>query len=409
MTEIAFDRRVPAFLIMIGSHVWDYGALATIRTLGRVGVPVYASVGAVDEAYEKSRFLTGRLPWNTTGAESEPELVSGILRCCDQIGSPAVAIAGDDEAAVLLARNRERLAGALLLPDVDRELPGRLANKVELASLCQGTGTAIPRSVMPETWPDVEQFAERCNFPVIVKNPEPFARLVRPAVKSTTCALNRGELFDSLSAWSPGIPVLIQEFIPNGNGTDWYVEAVFGPESRPVAMFSGQKMRALPAGTGVGTCSIAHRNDRVIEAARDFAQAVGYVGVCDIDFRYDQRDDAYKMLDFNPRRGAQFRLFQTVNGLDVVRMMHLGLTGRRIPSGPQRTDTRHVVGILNAKARLTGPACRCRGGCGTKTERAWFAGDDPRPAASLLLELARPARLVKAARRLRPTPNRGTR
>jgi hypothetical protein len=37
------------------------------------------------------------------------------------------------------------------------------------------------------------------------------------------------------------------------------------------------------------------------------------------------------LLDFNPRVGAQFRLFVNRHGVDVVRAMHLDLTGRPVP------------------------------------------------------------------------------
>jgi len=37
----------------------------------------------------------------------------------------------------------------------------------------------------------------------------------------------------------------------------------------------------------------------------------------DLDYRFDKRDGQYKLLDFNPRIGAQFRLLVDDNGLDV--------------------------------------------------------------------------------------------
>ena len=53
----------------------------------------------------------------------------------------------------------------------------------------------------------------------------------------------------------------------------------------------------------------------------------------DLDYRLDLRDGQYKLLDFNPRVGAQFRLFEDDAGMDVVRALHLDLTGRPVPRG----------------------------------------------------------------------------
>ena len=62
---------------------------------------------------------------------------------------------------------------------------------------------------------------------------------------------------------------------------------------------------------------------------------ISYSGILDLDLRWDARDDRYKLLDFNPRLGAQFRLFRDPAGIDVVRAQYLDLTGHPIPHGEQ--------------------------------------------------------------------------
>ena len=52
---------------------------------------------------------------------------------------------------------------------------------------------------------------------------------------------------------------------------------------------------------------------------------LGYQGLLDLDLRLDRRDGRYKLLDFNPRLGAQFRLFATTGGLDLATAAYLDL------------------------------------------------------------------------------------
>ena len=52
-------------------------------------------------------------------------------------------------------------------------------------------------------------------------------------------------------------------------------------------------------------------------------KTIGYMGIMDFDYRLDLRDGRYKLLDFNPRIGAQFRLFESHDGMDVARAMSL--------------------------------------------------------------------------------------
>ena len=74
----------------------------------------------------------------------------------------------------------------------------------------------------------------------------------------------------------------------------------------------------------------AQRGSRAGDA--ELAAAIGYHGIIDIGWRFDARDGSYKMLDLNPRLGATFRLFVGADGMDVVRALHLDMTGRPIPT-----------------------------------------------------------------------------
>jgi len=394
------DTSVPGVLFAIGDHTWDYGALATIRTLGRCGVPTFAMVPTLDLPVVASKYLTEAILIPTTGDEPPDALVDAMRRTCEAVGRPAVAIAGDDESAVLLARHAGELPGALL-PRVAPELPAQLASKGGLATLCEQAGAPTPRSATPADRAEVEAFAATATYPLVLKNPEPFSRLVAPGVQRTTRVADARELEQALTGWRPGAPLLIQEFIPEEASQDWYVEGLFDDDSTPLVVFTGRKLRAYPVSTGVGTLNESAANPQLAQLATDFVRAIGYAGLADMDWRLDSRDGQYKLLDFNPRRGAQFRLFQSTAGIDVVRALHLHLTGRAIPPGKQIEGIRHVVGLQDQRAYLAGR----RGEAGTGApgpfqrglvERAWWAADDPKPAVSFGRGLA-----AKAAGRLR--------
>ena len=50
--------------------------------------------------------------------------------------------------------------------------------------------------------------------------------------------------------------------------------------------------------------------------------------------------------------GAQFRLFESAAGIDVVRARHLDLTGRAVPGAGQRPDRRFTVENIDLPALL---------------------------------------------------------
>jgi predicted ATP-grasp superfamily ATP-dependent carboligase len=162
------------------------------------------------------------------------------------------------------------------------------------------------------------------------------------------------------------------------------------------------KHRSWPPGFGVTTSATSVANPALAAASVDLCRRIGYRGIVDMDWRLDRRDGAYRLLDCNPRIGAQFRLFENEVGIDVARALHLDLTGRDVPRAPQVDGRSFVVENLDLAARLlagrhtTSRAVRTRP---RSTERAWFTWDDPAPFALMAIRQLGPiARRV--ARRL---------
>jgi D-aspartate ligase len=78
-------------------------------------------------------------------------------------------------------------------------------------------------------------------------------------------------------------------------------------------------------------------NDVLLHHAQTLLKAISYAGIMDLDFRFDERDRQYKLLDFNPRIGAQFRVFVDDNGLDVARALYCDFSPGRLCDAPNRS------------------------------------------------------------------------
>jgi predicted ATP-grasp superfamily ATP-dependent carboligase len=172
------------------------------------------------------------------------------------------------------------------------------------------------------------------------------------------------------------------------------VHAYFDENSAPLALFTGVKVRSWPPHAGMTANAYVVDNPELAALAEQFVKRIGFTGIVDLDLRFDRRDGRYKLLDFNPRMGAQFRLFENEAGVDVIRAQHLHLTGRRVPEGEQRAGHRYVVENIDLPALLayrrsgyTTPHAPERP---TGTELAWVARDDLRPFFTMMARFVRP-------------------
>jgi predicted ATP-grasp superfamily ATP-dependent carboligase len=295
---------------------------------------------------------------------------------------------------VLIAEHQDALGAVFLFPRVDAKLPRRLASKQGLHELCVEHGVASPTAAFPQSYDEVERFAGRARFPVVAKNREAFERRRQPAVNGTTRIESPQALLRLARGWGERPGVILQEYLPREDAEDWIVHAYFDAESTPLALFTGVKVRSWPPHAGMTANAYIVDNPELADIAARFIKQIGFSGVIDLDLRFDRRDGQYKLLDFNPRMGAQFRIFENEAGIDVVRAMHLDLTGRPVPEGEQLAGRRYIVENIDLPALLayrrsgyTTPHAPARA---NGTELAWLAGDDPLPFLTMLARFVRP-------------------
>ncbi|MGW5124306.1 carboxylate--amine ligase [Streptomyces sp. NPDC004069] len=388
------DREVPGLIVKFGDYPLHHGGVGAIRSLGRLGVPMYAITEDAYTPAASSRYLKRAFVWPTRGTEGADRLVEGLLRIGRRIGRPTVLVPTDEEAAVLIAEHQDALRGPFLFPPVAPCLPRRLASKQGLHELCVEHGIPSPAAAFPQSYDDIVAFAEKTRFPVVAKNREAFVRRSSPAVNGTTRINTREGLLALARDWGERPGVVLQEYLPREEAEDWIVHAYFDRNSSPLAMFTGVKVRSWPPHAGMTANAYVVDNPELADLAARFIKQIGFTGIVDLDLRFDRRDGQYKLLDFNPRMGAQFRLFESGAGVDVVRAMHLDLTGRPVPEGGQRAGHRYVVENIDLPALLayrrsgyTTPHAPARA---SGTELAWFAGDDPLPFVTMLARFVRP-------------------
>ena len=190
----------------------------------------------------------------------------------------------------------------------------------------------------------------------------------------------RTDMTDLTRTWKEPFGVLIQQYLPDESSEDWIAHGYCGADPGTTVVFTGRKVRQWPAKGGSTAAAYVSDNRELASMAADFCAQVGYRGVFDLDWRRDLRTGEYHLLDFNPRVGAQFRMFENDAGIDVVRAMHLDLSGRAIPAGSPVDGERFIVEPWDAASLLTdrSQSLKWPGGSG-RPRTAWLAADDMTP------------------------------
>jgi D-aspartate ligase len=329
------DPTVPVLVMKLHHSPLHHGVMGAIRSLGRAGVPVYGVHEDRLAPAGMSKYLTGRFVWSAT-VDDPHTLLQAMASMAQRIGRPAILLPTDDRAAVFVGEHAARLRELFRFPDQPADLPRRLADKLELFRICRELGVPCPDVAVPTSSADVVEFSRRAMFPVILK-------AAQASIQSRSLANMSNGILPTMIADSPGEllrlherverlqagTALLQEYIPEGE--DWIVHGYCDKRSECLVGFTGVKLRSYPPTAGGTTLGVCRSNPLLLHQAKALFRRLGYRGILDMDWRLDHRDGQYRLLDFNPRVGAQFRLFVNRHGVDVVRAMHLDLTGRPVP------------------------------------------------------------------------------
>ncbi|MFE0818090.1 ATP-grasp domain-containing protein [Streptomyces sp. NPDC058807] len=396
-----FDTRVPAVLLRTDRNPFHHGTLGAVRSLGRAGIEVHLVADCAGSPVGASRYLS-RLHTPPPPGASPADVVATLRRVAARVARPAVLIPMDDACAVAVGLARAELAPRYLLPDLPGALPGRVADKAELAGVCAALDVPHPETLVPDGPDDAARAAWRLGLPVVAKWSRPW--LVPPGAGLRSTALVRSarearELY--ARAEEAGSRLLLQAFLPPGPDRDWFFHGYADRSGALRAGGPGRKTRARPRGAGLTAVGRWTPNPRVQALAERITGELGYRGILDLDFRRCGTTGRYHLLDFNPRPGAQFRLFTDTAGLDVVRALHLDLSHRPLPDGAPRPGRAFVVENYAPLSALR-PTPEGR-------ELAWHAPDDRAPGRALWTLWGRhvAARLLTRPHR-RPRPHPGT-
>ncbi|MDQ0581115.1 carboxylate--amine ligase [Streptomyces rishiriensis] len=371
MPESLLDTRVPAVLLRIDRNPFHHGTLGAVRSLGRAGIDVHVVADSTGSPVRKSRFVSQLHPPPPPGA-ALADIAATLLRVAARVERPAVLIPMDDAGAIAVSRLREELAPAYLLPQQPGAVPERVADKAELTRLCAAADVPHPLTVLPDSAAQAASAAWRLGLPVVAKWSRPWLLPAHSGLRSTVVVRSPQEARDLyLRTEEAGSQLLLQAFLPPGPDRDWFFHGYVDRSGTVGGGGPGRKLCAWPRGAGLTAVGEWTENPQVGTLAQRLTDELGYRGIFDLDFRRCGATGDYHLLDFNPRPGAQFRLFADGAGLDVVRAQHLDLTHRPLPAGAPLPGRAFVVENYAPLAALR-PARRTR-------ELAWHAGDDTAP------------------------------
>jgi predicted ATP-grasp superfamily ATP-dependent carboligase len=319
------DSSTPVVVLGSGHHT----GLGVTRSLGRLGVRVFNIDSTRSAPVLLSRYCRGKFIWDFDNVPPE-KAVQSLTDATRKVGRRCILIPTSDRAAMFVADHAAVLKEWFLFPAQTGALVHSLYSKKEMYHLARKLRVPTPRTFCPQTRADLLEYLESVDLPIMIKGID--GQHAKNSRKPNLIIRARRELPEvyDLIRDAPVRRLIVQEYIPGGKDTVWLFNGYFNERAEYLVGFTGRRLRQCPVYTGVTSLGICQKNEIVEQTVKKFMKALGYRGILDIEFCYDARDGQYKVLDVNPRIGAEFRLFVSAEGMDVARALYLDLTGQPV-------------------------------------------------------------------------------
>ena len=318
--------------------------LALARALGRAGIPVSGIALDEHDFGIRSRYLGRRFLVREGDEEARDRAVVAALRELAVEGRLVLFPERDEHVALVLRRWDEirELADVPLPPDP--AIVHRLARKDLLPLEAEKAGVPAPTTVVAETADDVR--SARLPSPFLVKPIESESYARRFGHKAVA-ATGRDE---ALRAWQAardeGFGIVLQEYIPNSHDRVFSVFTYVGRDGQALGSVVGRKLRQGPLRLGSSTVFETRVDLRVRELGLRLLTSARYRGFAHVEFAYDRRDDAYKLLEVNVRLPVWAGIAMTPR-FDLARLAYDDLCG--LPTPPPRVLDDHLTWVYGAK------------------------------------------------------------
>jgi len=336
-------QRRPAVVLGVSASGLSY-----VRSLRRRGVPTLLLTERGWLGSPSRYGVTIELP----RVAEEPEVWLEVLRSTAErsVRRPVLLVAFD-QAVLLVASHAEELSRAydFLVPPLS--ISASIVDKRRQYELAAATGVPIPGTRFPESGAEAVASAEEIGYPVLLK----------PYVGSAAAAHLGGKaavvdepsllrtLFDRLAA--DGVPCMVQEIVPGGDDALYGYLCFWGSDGTELAWITKQKLRQEPALYGDGSYQRTVDVPRVAELSRRFLKALDYQGVGSVEFKYDTRDDSFRLMELNARAESGNEL-AVAAGVDLPYISYAYHVDGAVPAWEQRWDVYWIHELRDLKTLL---------------------------------------------------------
>jgi len=226
----------------------------------------------------------------------------------------------------LIIESKKELQDHYYFSYIDSDMRSKLENKMDFYDICQEYDLAYPKTfiVSKDNYSNLDLPFE---YPVISKpnDSSKWFKMRFEGYKKAYKLYDKDELYTTLElAYTNGYDdyMIIQDFIPGGPESMFVVNAYVNQHGKVTMTHGAQTAldEVLPSDIGNYNALISGNYPSLTDNVKSFLEKIDYRGYANFDFKYDERDDKFKVFEINLRQGRS-SMYMTYAGNNFVKYL----------------------------------------------------------------------------------------
>jgi len=298
--------------------------LGVVRALGRQGVPVIAVDGDSNAMGSVTKYCQKVWCDDFTG----DELIDTLCKIGETLPEKGILFLTMDRSVLLVSEHRERLEEYYLFNMPDKETVDLLMNKGAFKEFAISNGFPMPKTYNIIDLASLDECAQSINYPCILKPQVKTREFIANTPAKAFKVENADELISTyrlISQWEKG--AVVQEWIPGPDSNLIFCLYYFNANSEPIAWFTGRKLRQYIPYCGTACIAEGYHDDFVRDDGIRLFRKVNYRGFGAIEYKKDERDGSYKLIEPTVGRTEHLFALAAASGVNIPYIAYCDLVG----------------------------------------------------------------------------------
>lgn len=302
-------------------------ALGVARSLHTAGVRVALLARTPGGEAARSRCPSLRVFYRDQAA-----LPDALAALTAQVPGKPVLFLTEEEAVLVVSAARDRLLPKFRFRMAAHETMVALTHKDGVQQAAVHHGLSIPKAVRLRSASDLAHL-DGLRFPCVLKpgyKHDGYGARYKKAY--TVASIDQArQLFDEIAPVLPDL--IVQEWILGADDSIHFCLQYMGADGRTVASFTGRKLRAWPPQVG-GTASCmpsSGAHAQLSALTEGFFRAVGFQGMGSMEYKRDQRDGCFYVVEPTVGRTDFQQEVATINGVNLPYAAWCYEVGQAVP------------------------------------------------------------------------------